>query len=496
MRRLLHLVLVLTPVLTAHGQETPPAGPLSPGSRSLRSSEPAEAIIADLESFIPAYMRRQEIPGVAMALILGGEIVWTEGFGVTSTFTGESVTPETLFEVASNSKAMTAYLALRLVDQGLLSLDDPLNTYLSQPWLPASEHRQAITLRHVLSHRSGLGASISLSRASRFAPGDGYYYSGIGFMYVQHVIEEVTGRSFQAVAGDLLFAPLEMSTSSFVSTPENTPRTASGHLHAGLPALGFAIPFVVSLAVVGLPGLVVLRIRTGRWRPRRRMVIVAAAVAYLLSLLPALSLLGRAGLLEFFWLIALCGLVLTTGFAGTVFTGHAVLCRLFPDSPRRRWALTALWGLLILAGLILVVSRTTNVPVPKWPATDANAAGTVRAPVGEVAAFLMELSDPRHLSPEMAAEMRTAQVRLSPQLSWGLGVGIQHSRHGDALWHWGQHLDFQSVMIIYPAQGIGAVVCTNSDLLAPDVALEIAHRALGGEIEPIRRAVHLEFNTR
>ncbi len=49
-------------------------------------------------------------------------------------------------------------------------------------------------------------------------------------------------------------------------------------------------------------------------------------------------------------------------------------------------------------------------------------------------------------------------------------------------------------MIIYPEHGFGVVVCTNNDLLNPEVAIEIAHRALGGKIEPIRQAIHLEFN--
>jgi len=85
-------------------------------------------------------------------------------------------------------------------------------------------------------------------------------------------------------------------------------------------------------------------------------------------------------------------------------------------------------------------------------------------------------------------------VKLSDELSWGLGPGILHTNQGDALWQWGQHIDFQSIMIIYPEDGFGVVVLTNNDLLNPDIALEIAHRALGGQIEPIRRAIHLEFN--
>ncbi|MEJ2558218.1 MAG: hypothetical protein P8186_18785 [Anaerolineae bacterium] len=90
--------------------------------------------------------------------------------------------------------------------------------------------------------------------------------------------------------------------------------------------------------------------------------------------------------------------------------------------------------------------------------------------------------------------MQTSQVKLTSDMSWGLGPGIQHSRQGDALWQWGQHLHFQSVMIIYPKHGFGVVVCTNNDLLNPDVAIEVAGHALGGKIEAIRRASHLQFN--
>ena len=56
--------------------------------------------------------------------------------------------------------------------------------------------------------------------------------------------------------------------------------------------------------------------------------------------------------------------------------------------------------------------------------------------------------------------MRSSQVKLSDDLSWGLGPGIQHSPDGDALWQWEQHLHFKSVMIIYPDRSFGVVVCT------------------------------------
>jgi CubicO group peptidase (beta-lactamase class C family) len=494
-----HKVLTLFALLTmllgmaAYSQTAMLAATPSGQEPQLRLSEPVDAVAADLERYIPDYMRQQDIPGLSIALIRDGDVVWTEGFGVTNTITRKPVTSETLFEVASNSKVVTAYIALKLVDQGLLSLDEPLNAYLPEPWLPPSEYRDAITLRHVLSHSSGLG-HITFSRHNLFAPGRGYSYSAIGFQYLQAVIEQVTGQSPEQVAQEMVFAPLRMSSSSFVNQPELTSRTANGHVHALLPVLLFVIPFLISLLLVGFFGTVILRILRGRWRPTWRMVIVGCAVAYVLSLVPALVLLGRIGWLEFFWLIALSGLVLIIVLALSAFASRVIVLRLCPERSRMRTGLSIVWGGLILAGICLLLISITNVPVPKWPAVQADAAGSLRATAGDMATFLIELSDPQHLSSKLAAQVQTPQVRLSGDLSWGLGAGIQHSPHGDALWQWGQHIDFQSVMVIYPEFGFGVVVLTNKDLLNPDVALEVAHRALGGQIEPIRRATHLDFN--
>ena len=260
----------------------------------LRLSEPVEAIVADLEVFIPDYMREQNIPGVGIALIRDGEVVWTEGFGVTNAFTREAVTPDTVFELASNSKVVTAYTALRLVDQGVLSLDEPLNAYLPEPWLPPSAYKDVITMRHVLSHSAGLG-HIPPTRESLFAPGLGYSYSGVGIGYLQAVIEQVTGQSLEEVAQEMVFTPLGMSSSSFVNPTELTPSTANGHLHAIAPVLIFAVLYALSLVIVGLIKLLIGRIRTGQWRPNRRMVVGILAAAFILSLLPAFLLFARFG---------------------------------------------------------------------------------------------------------------------------------------------------------------------------------------------------------
>jgi len=438
-------------------------------------------------------MREEGIPGVAIALIRDGEIVWTEGFGVVNTITAKPVTAETLFEVASNSKVVSAYIALRLVDQGKLSLDRPLNDYLAEPWLPPSEYRDTITLRHVVSHSSGLSKT---GRKSLFAHGRGYYYSAGGLYYLQAVIEQVTGRPFEDIAQEMVFMPLGMSSSSFINHDGITSRTANGHIRAIIPFLLFVVPYMVSLVIVGFLGLLILRIRTGRWRPTRLMAVVVFAVGFVLSLLPAFILLGKTGWLEFAWLIALCGLILAVAFVLVLLAERTIILRLSPDRPRQQIVVTIVWAVLIVVGFCVIASKITNLPVPKWTAVPANAAGSLRATPSDMATFLIELSNPQFLSKETATQLRTSQVRLSSYLSWGLGPGIQHSQQGDALWQWGQHIDFQSVMIIYPEHGFGVFVCTNNDLLNPDVALKIAHRALGGKFKPIYRAIHLDFNYR
>ena len=122
------------------------------------------------------------------------------------------------------------------------------------------------------------------------------------------------------------------------------------------------------------------------------------------------------------------------------------------------------------------------------------AEASLRTNVHDMAALLLELADPVYLSGELSRQLKDSQISLHRDISWGLGTGILHAPQGDALWQWGQNVDFQSVTIIFPDPGFGVVVFTNSDWNQPDVAIEIANRALGGNLDPVKRAAHLEYN--
>ncbi len=210
---------------------------------SLRISEPVDSVIADLKTYIHHRMFEADVPGLAITLIRDNKIAWTEGFGVANRITRRPIESGTVFEVASISKVITAYIALRLIDQGTLSIDEPINQYLNDLWLPSSEYSDNITIRHLLSHSSGLGDDILFMKKDiYFEPGSEFLYSGVGFLYLQEVIEQVTQKSLEEMADQLVFQPLGICNSSFINQSRVMTQMANGHMHYTLPLLSFLIP--------------------------------------------------------------------------------------------------------------------------------------------------------------------------------------------------------------------------------------------------------------
>lgn len=118
-------------------------------------AKPAEATVPQLERDIPELMKKDGVPGLAIAVIRAGKTALLHGFGLKEVKTGQPVTGETVFEAASLSKPVFTYAVLKLVEQGKLGLDVPLTTYLPKPFIGGDERLAKITARIVLSHRSG-----------------------------------------------------------------------------------------------------------------------------------------------------------------------------------------------------------------------------------------------------------------------------------------------------------------------------------------------------
>jgi CubicO group peptidase (beta-lactamase class C family) len=103
-------------------------------------------------------MEHHRVPGVSLAVVDEGRIAWVGAYGVGEAGTEERVTPETLFQAASISKPVAALAALRLVQEGVLELDAPVNRYLRGWQVPENGFTEGrpVTLRHLLTHTGGL----------------------------------------------------------------------------------------------------------------------------------------------------------------------------------------------------------------------------------------------------------------------------------------------------------------------------------------------------
>ncbi|WP_187287322.1 serine hydrolase domain-containing protein [Kangiella koreensis] len=156
------------------------------------TGEPVE--IKELENFVSHRMEELNVPGLSLAVINDGEIVYQGAFGVKNRSTGEKLTNQTVFEAASLSKPLFAYFVMLQVKKGLIGLDEPLYQYHPNKNLLVDKRHQLITARMLLTHTSGLpnwrkhsGAELELS----FMPGTQFQYSGEGYEYLRRVLQEL-----------------------------------------------------------------------------------------------------------------------------------------------------------------------------------------------------------------------------------------------------------------------------------------------------------------
>lgn len=198
-------------------------------------------------------------PGLSIAIIDQGKIIWSKGYGNISNELGASqINSDTLFQAASISKSLTAYGALLLVQEGKMLLDENINNYLKRWKIPENEFTKTekVTLRRLLSHTAGTtvhgfpGYSMGMKIPSiieildgdksantdpirvDFVPGSKFRYSGGGTTIVQLLIEDITGESFDSWMYKNVLYPLNMTNSTF-SQPLEKDCTACGHYYDG-----------------------------------------------------------------------------------------------------------------------------------------------------------------------------------------------------------------------------------------------------------------------
>lgn len=219
--------------------------------------------IADLvDHRAPELLALHPAPGLSTRIILADGSVIERNFGVADAASRSPMTADTVFQVMSISKPVTAFGVMRLAELGILDPDAPVSEYLRTWDLPLERRHgydfQHVTLRRILCHTAGLnvhgflwaepdapapttaqlldgieGPDFVLRMVDH--PGAAHHYSGGGYTLAQHVIQDVTGRPFADVMHDELLTPLGMTSSSFVETPAIRANLATRHAAGSAP---------------------------------------------------------------------------------------------------------------------------------------------------------------------------------------------------------------------------------------------------------------------
>jgi CubicO group peptidase (beta-lactamase class C family) len=220
-----------------------------------------EGFTSHLDSRIPALMEDYDIPGVCVALIKKGDIAWTKAYGYADLESGSKMTTDAYLRVQSISKPVTAWGVMKLVEQGKIELDAPIQQYIKNWSFPETGFSTGkITVRQLLSHCAGMplgdvmdiyppGAAVpslqeSLTKTARLTqePGLSFSYSNVGYNLLELLIEEVTGLAYSEYMEQEVLTPLGMHQSTFIWTPELNPPVPLGHSLTGKPVSVYIYP--------------------------------------------------------------------------------------------------------------------------------------------------------------------------------------------------------------------------------------------------------------
>jgi CubicO group peptidase (beta-lactamase class C family) len=176
------------------------------------------------------------VPGLSMAVVRDGRATALTAVGVRNSLDRAAVDQQTIFDAASLSKPVFAYAVLQMIDAGKLALDTPLSRHVPD-YVADDPRAAAVTVRHVLSHTSGLPnwRSADLPLKTYFAPGERFRYSGEGFVWLQRAVEAVTGEPLEATLQRLIFAPFGMHRSSYTWQQAFDSNYADPHDAEGTP---------------------------------------------------------------------------------------------------------------------------------------------------------------------------------------------------------------------------------------------------------------------
>ena len=236
-----------------------PAAGLSMSGQTVAATAGYAQVAHTMRIEIEQQMKEKRLPAVAIAIVDGQKTVWAEGFGFEDAHHQRPATAHTVFRVGSVSKLFTDMAVMQLVERGKLDLDAPVTRYIPE-FRPANPFGGEITLRQLMSHRSGLmrepvvghyfdNSSPSLEqtvlslngRELLFAPGTHTKYSNAGIAVVGYIVQKVGGQEFAEYLKQSLLRPMQMNESAFTLEASLLPHLAEGRMWS-YDGLDFAAP--------------------------------------------------------------------------------------------------------------------------------------------------------------------------------------------------------------------------------------------------------------
>lgn len=167
--------------------------------------------IFDNDSEIEKWLKENKVPTLGIGTIKNGKLNEIKVFGGAY---------NTIFNVASLTKPVTALVALKLAEQGKLDLNEPVYKYWTDPDIAKDPNHKKLTTRLILSHQTGFKNWRWLNNDEKlrfdFEPGKGYQYSGEGYEYLRKALENKFKKTFQQLAEELIFRPLKMNDTKYI----------------------------------------------------------------------------------------------------------------------------------------------------------------------------------------------------------------------------------------------------------------------------------------
>ena len=384
-----------------------------------------------------------DINGYSVAYYENGKVVFHNY--------GDGIDENSVFELASNGKVISAYIALKLVDEGKINLNDKIAPFLDSDLLTNDERLNDITLKQLLCHTAGFSPSYELGIDKKIYsdPGKEFCYSGVGYIYLQSVIENVSGMTMEQAAEYYVFEPLGMENSTFEHT-----RTVTPYMNLSSVVIYIFIIFIIVFTVLLLAVFVLRKITKKQFFSSKISLIVCFAIAVVVNIS--------------FLLVLVSKVVITFGLC-VVFMGVSLL--LTRNHTKIFYAVIPIEVILML---VLGFTIPATVPVTNdIVAKEANCAYTLKSTNGDMAVFCRELTNEYYSGDGAVKEMFSAAVNIDDVNNWGLGIAIESESKGETYWHSGINPGFQSLIVLYPSQNKYVIILTNSDnglMFAKEVA--------------------------